>query len=217
MSADTLLLVKLILLATLVFLLPTVYVAVTQKLKAGNGFWALGLASGTAGCLIELQRGLFTEPFGMTFALAILSLALFFLLRGIERRLGRTVNLWYLIIPLTLMIGSQWLLADNYQQRSTVMSLIFGGQFLLLAAAVLTDRGNPLCKVRMLFIFAALIPGMVYMLRAIVFLMTGDMSYFAQANNPMHLFALVCVLLFIPLSTVAMLLIPQPDKQSSQP
>lgn len=212
MVIDSPLLVQLILLMALLLLPPALFAALVKR-KQGSGLWACGLALGALGCGLILQRDHLSMLYTVVISMALMSVALFLFLRAIRQLSGRSNSLLYLLIPTTLMLFSQWLLADNYQYRSIMNSLILGFQFLLLAVATLTDRRHPLCKLRMTLILAALMPGVVYLLRVVVYLMTSDMPYFALGNSPLQIIALASVLGFLPLATAAVLLIqPEPPR-----
>lgn len=213
MVLDTPLLVKLIFFSTLALLLPTATVAGVSR-RQGSLFWACGLALGALGCWFILQTGSLSILLTVVLSMGLMSVSLFLFLSAIRQLSGHRSSLWYLVIPTSLMVISQWSLSDNYQYRSIVNSLILGVQFLLLVAAILTDRRSPLCMLRMMLIFAALIPGVVYLLRAVVYLMTSDMPYFALGNSPLQIIALLSVLGFLPLATYAVLLIQQPESRT---
>lgn len=214
MVLDTPLLVKLIFFSTLILLLPTVIVA-TVSHKHGSSSWAYGLALLACGCWLSLQQNVLSDLYSMVVSMALISAGMFFFLRGVKHLFGRQNYLWYLLVPVILMLLSQWLLSYSYQFRAIGSSFILGAQFLLLVVAVLTDRVSPLCKLRMLLLFAALIPGVVYLLRGVVYLMTSDMPYFALGNSPLQIIALLSVLGFLPLATVAVLLMRQSENQTS--
>ncbi|MCV6612594.1 MAG: hypothetical protein OIF55_17680 [Amphritea sp.] len=213
MVLDTPLLVKLIFFSTLALLLPTATMAGLSR-RRSSLFWACGLALGALGCWFILQTGSLSILVTVVLSMGLMSVSLFLFLSAIRKLSGHSCSLWYLVLPASLMVLSQWSLSENYQYRSILNSLILGVQFLLLVAAILTDRRSPLCMLRMMLIFAALIPGVVYLLRAVVYLMTSDMPYFALGNSPLQIIALLSVLGFLPLATCAVLLIQQPENRT---
>lgn len=212
MPINSPLLVQLILYAAFVLLLPTLYAVLVTR-RPGSAFWTAGLTVGTCGCWLILQRENLSPVFTVVISMALVSVALYCFLQTLRRLAGRSAGIGFLVVPVSLMLISQSLLSDNYQYRSILNSIILGVQFLLLVAAVLNDRRSPLCKLRLMLIVAAMMPGVIYILRAVVYLLTTDLPYFTLGNSPFQMVALLSALVFLPVATVAVLLIrPEPPE-----
>ena len=167
----------------------------------GAGYWCVGMLMLGLGAGMVSQRFNVDAMFSLVVSMLFVSAGLGGLLLAIGRVLKKTLSWGWVVVPVLLMAINQWLYIDDYMRRIVGASLILGGQFFALGIIVLIAEGNPLNQERVILLTVSLIPGVLYLLRFLISVLTQGAEYYVLWNSPLQLMSFYAVLLFLPLAS----------------
>ena len=167
-------------------------------------FWSVGLMLLAAGYLLSAFKA--EQQIALILGKTAISLGVSAMIYGVLSLGGERVRPLMLFLPVLMMFINQAIGGDDHIQRASGCSLILGTQFFALAISILLVQGNPLIQERVVLLTVALIPGVVYMFRALIYLMTPSAEFFAVDNSPLQLLSLYVMLLFMPAAVVSLVL-----------
>lgn len=167
----------------------------------GAGYWCVGMLMLGLGAGMVSQRFNVDAMFSLVVSMLFVSAGLGGLLLAIGRVLKKTLSWGWVVVPVLLMAINQWLYIDDYMRRIVGASLILGGQFFALGIIVLIAEGNPLNQERVILLTVSLIPGVIYLLRFLISVLTQGAEYYVLWNSPLQLMSFYAVLLFLPLAS----------------
>lgn len=139
--------------------------------RDGLGQWAAAKLLEALAWLLILARGAIPDVASIVLANTLMVAVYALMLAAIHEHRGAPWPRWQCLLPAALMPVIFWFLLDDYRGRVVWGSLIYGGQLLLIARALLADREGRAGRAWRLLLgtILAMLPVLVLRMGAILF------------------------------------------------